>query len=63
MIVFSVFTRNLQIQFHVEAGNLSHVFYRYKEAREHFNTAKKLADISIQLTGKSNVILLCQLLE
>lgn len=43
--------KDLQVQFHVEAGNLSHVFYRYREAHEHFNTAKKIADINIQLTG------------
>ena len=48
------FYRELQIQFHLEAGKLCHMFYMYKEAREHANTAKKLAAINIQFTGKQS---------
>lgn len=43
--------RELQVQFHVEAGYLSHMFYRYREAHDHFNTAKKLSGINVELTG------------
>lgn len=43
--------RDVQIQFHIEAANLSHVYYRYREAHVHINTARKLSGLSIELTG------------
>ena len=52
MLSVKFLDRDLQIQFHVEAGKLCHVYYMYKEAREHYNTARKLAAITIQLTGR-----------
>ncbi|KAH3848233.1 hypothetical protein DPMN_090592 [Dreissena polymorpha] len=43
--------RKLQIEFCVEAGLLSHRFYRYREARELLMRAKKLSGLDIQFTG------------
>ncbi|KAL4238173.1 Tetratricopeptide repeat domain 27 [Mactra antiquata] len=43
--------RDLQIQFHIEAGHISHMYYRYREAEQHFNTAKKLSGLTVEFTG------------
>ncbi|KAL5008553.1 hypothetical protein ScPMuIL_014134 [Solemya velum] len=43
--------REIAVQFHLEAGYLCHTFYEYKQAHDHFNTARKLSGLSIELTG------------
>ena len=43
--------RQVQIEYHVEAGLMCHKYYRYREANEHFATARKLSNLDIELTG------------
>ncbi|RUS85374.1 hypothetical protein EGW08_006859, partial [Elysia chlorotica] len=43
--------RNTQIMFHLEAGYSFHTYYEYKRAAEQFETAKKKAGITIELSG------------
>jgi len=50
-------SRSVQVELHVEAGLLSHMFYRYREAHALFNTASKLSCLDIQLTGGPSFII------
>ena len=46
------FYRETQILFHLEAGYLGHMFFRYREAKEHFQTARKLSGLKVELSGE-----------
>ncbi|XP_067844786.1 tetratricopeptide repeat protein 27 isoform X1 [Heptranchias perlo] len=43
--------RNLAIQLHLECGYALLYYYEYKKAKEHFNTAQKMAKLSTTMTG------------
>lgn len=43
--------RDLIIQFNLEAGYLCFVYYEYKKANYHFNAAKKMSGLTLELSG------------
>ena len=46
-----LYSREVAIMFHIEAGNLCYFYYESSKAKEHFNTATQLSGLEIGLTG------------
>ncbi|KAL3874310.1 hypothetical protein ACJMK2_037342 [Sinanodonta woodiana] len=43
--------RDLIIHFYLEAAYLSYMFYDYRKAKDHINTARKMTGLVVELTG------------
>lgn len=44
--------RNLSIQFHLECGYTSLTYYEYNPAKEHFQRAKELSGLDMNMIGR-----------
>ncbi|XP_064602164.1 tetratricopeptide repeat protein 27-like isoform X2 [Liolophura sinensis] len=43
--------RHLIVQFHLECGHLCHMYYEYRQAKIHFETAETVSGVKVEFTG------------